>query len=532
MARVRRRLAGAVKTPTAESYWAVDGAVLAGKYPGAKADAEARAKIADLLAGGVKTFVDLTEDGELLPYAHLLPADATHHRIAVRDVTCPSREQVREALELIDAGRSCGVVYVHCRGGCGRTGVIIGAYLVRHGALPAQALERVRELTRALWTKPCPETPAQIAMIESWSEEDTGDLRDRVRGCLLGGALGDALGAPVEFLSLGEIRRRYGENGIGEFDTAYGRRGAITDDTQMTLFTAEGLLRAHNRYLGKGIASIPDCVWHAYLRWLLTQGETSAAVERFRSGEQAWPDGWLVTVDALHDRRAPGNTCLSALRGRESGSLERPPNGSKGCGAVMRAAPVGLMALNAPFQAGAEIGVLTHGHPSGYLTAGYLAELIAGLVGRESLESATARARRELETWEGAGETLAALDAAEGLARTGAPTAEKVASLGEGWVAEEALAIAVYCAGIADDFRHGVTLAVNHGGDSDSTGAITGNILGALLGEQALPVAWLEQLELREEITRIADDIVAHHGEYEAAGWDVEIPDWDRYPGW
>lgn len=254
-----------MKTPTAESYWVVDGEVLAGKYPGAQADAEARAKIADLLAGGVRTFVDLTEDGELLPYAHLLPADATHHRIAVRDVTCPRREQVREALDLIDAGRSRGVVYVHCRGGCGRTGVVIGAYLVRHAEPPGRALERVRELTRALWTKPCPETREQIAMIESWSEDDTSELRDRVRGCLLGGALGDALGAPVQFLTLGEIRRRYDENGIREFDSAYGRRGAITDDTQMTLFTAEGLLRAHNRYVGKGIASVPTCVWHAYL---------------------------------------------------------------------------------------------------------------------------------------------------------------------------------------------------------------------------------------------------------------------------
>jgi ADP-ribosyl-[dinitrogen reductase] hydrolase len=97
-------------------------------------------------------------------------------------------------------------------------------------------------------------------------------LHARIRGCLLGGAVGDALGAPVEFLSLAEIRRRFGPDGIRDYAHAYGRLGAITDDTQMTLFTAEGLLRAWVRGTVKGLYHPPGVIHHAYLRWLVTQG--------------------------------------------------------------------------------------------------------------------------------------------------------------------------------------------------------------------------------------------------------------------
>src|SRR5688572_25378176 len=100
--------------------------------------------------------------------------------------------------------------------------------------------------------------------------------RESFRGCLLGGAIGDALGAPVEFLSRAQIRERYGEKGIESFDVAYGRRGAITDDTQMTMFTAEGLLQALSRRR-RGMEESPELVVHrAYLRWLRTQQFTGA----------------------------------------------------------------------------------------------------------------------------------------------------------------------------------------------------------------------------------------------------------------
>jgi protein-tyrosine phosphatase len=156
-----------VTAPTDESYW-VTPDVLAGKYPGAKLDREAVKKLNALLDAGVRTFVDLTEGDELLPYAHHLPHDVTHHRVAVADVTCPSVEQVRTALQILHGSRDGDITYLHCRGGCGRTGVIVGCYLVETGLAPEDALARVHELTRVLWSKPCPETPEQIEMVATW----------------------------------------------------------------------------------------------------------------------------------------------------------------------------------------------------------------------------------------------------------------------------------------------------------------------------------------------------------------------------
>ena len=105
----------------------------------------------------------------------------------------------------------------------------------------------------------------------------TPSRRDRFLGCLLGGAAGDALGAPVEFMKRATILERFGPRGITSYAPAYGRTGAITDDTQMTLFTAEGLLRAYVRGERRGIGHVPSVVAHAYLRWLKTQGTAPAA---------------------------------------------------------------------------------------------------------------------------------------------------------------------------------------------------------------------------------------------------------------
>jgi len=344
------------------------------------------------------------------------------------------------------------------------------------------------------------------------------DPTSRFRGCLLGGAVGDALGAPVEFLSLAEIRERFGAAGISEFAPAYGLVGGITDDTQLTLFTAEGLLRATSRWEGRGICHVPSVVRLAYVRWLLTQGLAPHPSPALKI------DGWLSGIQALHARRAPGTTCVTALEGERFGTVEDPLNDSKGCGGVMRMAPVGLVA-NDPFRLGCDLAAITHGHASGFLAAGCFARLIFGLVHGASLPDALEAARNELASHRDHAEVERALASAVAAAASGPPNPEAVERLGAGWVAEEALAIAVYCALVHhDDFSAGVRLAVNHGGDSDSTGAIAGNILGTLLGVEAIPARWLEALELREEITAVADDLQA--GYRDTDEWH------QRYPGW
>lgn len=348
----------------------------------------------------------------------------------------------------------------------------------------------------------------------------------RFKGCLLGGAVGDAMGAPVEFMSLAEIRRKFGQNGIADYSPAHGKIGAITDDTQMTLWTAEGLLRYHCRGELRGIGHMPGMVHRAYLRWLITQGASSLDEAFQNCNDQKYP-GWLFGVKDLHSRRAPGNTCLAALMSPGEGTMENPKNDSKGCGGVMRVAPAGLYEPHPSraFKMGCEIAALTHGHPTGYLASGCLAALIASLVqGKgtrvavdESMSLLTEEPRSE-ETVDCVGRALALFD------KGADPTPETVERIGQGWVAEEALAISIYCSlAFQHDFRKAVLLAVNHSGDSDSTGAITGNILGTLLGLEAIPQGWVERLELRDEIMTIAEDLQTKFRDDDE--W------WAKYPG-
>jgi ADP-ribosylglycohydrolase len=356
------------------------------------------------------------------------------------------------------------------------------------------------------------------------------DARRRIRGSLLAGAVGDALGAPVEFLTLDEIRRHHGAAGVTGFLPAYGRAGgAITDDTQMTLFTAEGLIRARVRGAHRGIVHAPSVVHRSYWRWLHTQGHGWTA------GPQD-DNGWLVGVEALHHSRAPGHTCVTALSTVQMGTLAKPVNDSKGCGGVMRVAPVGFSTAADPFRLAAECAALTHGHPSGYLPAGVLASAVAELLTGGSLDGALDNATDTLRTYAGHEETLACLTAARALAAQGRPTPERLESLGGGWVGEQALAIAVCCALSAEDVLDGLLLAVNHSGDTDSTGSITGNLLGTVHGEDAIPPSLLEDLELRDVITTVADDLTdAFHGEGvggEHLPYDERVRAWlDRYPG-
>lgn len=321
---------------------------------------------------------------------------------------------------------------------------------------------------------------------------------DRIQGCLLAGAVGDALGAPVEFLSTAAIRARFAGGLVREIGPSYGRRsGAITDDTQMTLFTAEGLVLAWERGRDRGICDARGMVHEAYLRWLRTQDEAAPA---------PLPDGpgWLLGEASLWSRRAPGNTCLSALRSGVAGTPEEPINDSKGCGGVMRAAPVGLVGGGDSFRLGCEVAALTHGHPSGWLSAGVLAHAVERVVAGASLLEALDEGRARASEHPGSSEVVRALEHAVDLARDGEPSVGTLERLGLGWVGEEALAIGAYCALACPSLERALELAVSHGGDSDSTGAIAGNLLGAQLGVEAIPRRWLQDLELRDTIEETA----------------------------
>ncbi|MDH6578404.1 ADP-ribosylglycohydrolase family protein [Kitasatospora sp. MAP5-34] len=337
------------------------------------------------------------------------------------------------------------------------------------------------------------------------------EYAERVRGALLGGSLGDALGWPIEFDQLEQIRQRFGPDGLTDLRAA-GRGGQVTDDTQMTLFTAEGLIRGR----ADG-AQVPVAMHQAYQRWLLTQNQ---------QGPEAVPptppnDGWLLRQPFLYASRAPGNACTSGIAHHRTYRRPAPfgqdgpinPN-SKGCGTVMRSAPFGLARLGVEwsFWLSAQCSQLTHGHPTGYLAAGAFSALIERVTAGVPLSQAVTETIEQVAAYPSSEETVEALRRAVRVAAEGVPSAEAVERVGLGWIAEECLAIAVYCALAGRSAAQALVLSVNHSGDSDSTGAVCGNLVGALYGEAALPAEWLAVVEGREVVTQVADDLVAAFG--------------------
>jgi ADP-ribosylglycohydrolase len=336
-------------------------------------------------------------------------------------------------------------------------------------------------------------------------EHRSGAALDRVRGCLLGGAVGDALGANVEFWTRRDIRERFGDAGVTTYIAGDYPAGSITDDTQMTLFTAEGLIRAAQGMRDGGNRDPASVMRGAYLRWLTTQG-----------AQLDDPDGWLasgflVHQPVLHARRAPGMTCLSALAGGGLGTTGEPRNDSKGCGGVMRAAPIGVLGdPSQVFDLAVDAAAISHGHPSGYLAAGAFAVIVHDLLREVRLRDAIDHSLQLLDPHDGADETISAIDQACSLAGGGKPSVDELEQLGEGWVAEEALAIALYCALTTTSPTDALVLSVSHSGDSDSTGAICGNLVGAAYGVHELPSNLLEHLEARRLVDDVASDLGTH----------------------
>lgn len=342
--------------------------------------------------------------------------------------------------------------------------------------------------------------------------------KDRIRGSLIGGAIGDALGYPVEFVnSFSGIQAQYGEQGITRLsvrwtgvDAASVGKAVVSDDTQMTLFTANGLLNARKQNV-----SLKYGICRAYIEWYLTQiGKKSSK----------YKDCWIGSVPGLNCRRAPGTTCMYSLSTIYSGG--EPVNDSKGCGGVMRVAPIPLyavvgnrMSIAEAARLAGEAAEITHQHPLGIIPAALVADVIYRLAldeepTRQSLERYVREGMATVEMlypqWKSDVKYMGELcDKAIALANGGSrPDVENIAAIGEGWTGEETLAIALYCAvRHFDDFSQALVASVNHGGDSDSTGAVTGNILGAAVGYDGIPQSFKDDLELHDVILHMADDL-------------------------
>lgn len=232
---------------------------------------------------------------------------------------------------------------------------------------------------------------------------------------------------------------------------------------------------------------------------------------------------------------------MHAIMKQREGSVENPLNDSKGCGGIMRIAPIALYFnrdrdMNRDeylFEVASEVAALTHGHELGWLSSGVASHIINQVAyAKTTVEEATRNAiefvkahyseRRHAEV------LVAIVERALILAKNDYSDEENIRALGEDWVAEETLAIAIYCSvKYQDDFSKALCVAVNHDGDSDSTGAVTGNILGAYLGYERIPVQWKDSLECADIIDEIALDlchgcIMTEYSTYKDPEWTTK----------
>lgn len=325
------------------------------------------------------------------------------------------------------------------------------------------------------------------------------DFSARTRGSILGLAIGDALGHPTEFLgSLDAIRSKYGPLGVVDFVRLGAHpRGTFTDDTQMTIAVLRGMVRAGHRDLD----TLMTIMGEEFVAW----------------------------AGSPENNRAPGGTCLAGCRELAHRVPWRTAGvrGSKGCGAAMRAAPIGLYHhddVEVLVRVAAAQSSLTHRHPTGIASSVAAAAAVAHVVRTGSLDGLIPFTRAAVERLDaallaevGADEALAASlgvsEMLDFLGRTEAALSQDhddvCKLLGGAWVGEEAVATALWCAiKSGGDFRNAVLRGANSSGDSDSIACIAGSIVGALVGEAGLPEAWIRDVEKSAVLARLADALV------------------------
>lgn len=347
------------------------------------------------------------------------------------------------------------------------------------------------------------------------SPADAVHRQDRFLGAVLGGAIGEALGQPITGDSWEAIKGRHGESGLTAYVPAGHPSGRLGSDSQLLLFSLEGTIRANVARRREGVEEPTRHVQHAYQRWLHTQhlSWNRAAGEFLERTPK--PDGWLVDQRALFQTRNPGRTMMRTLiafaKGQQAmGSPQNPVSDSRGSSSVLRAVPAALWSSDPAevFKVAARTAALTHGAAGAYLTAGTLGCAISRLVAGDELATAVERAREQLRRYQGHEEVEQRIGQGLRLAENGpADPATIESALGTGWLAPDALAIALHAAVVAkDDVDRALALAVNHSGNSATTGAIAGSLVAAAVGAEEIPDRWLANLELREVIERLVHD--------------------------
>jgi ADP-ribosylglycohydrolase len=299
---------------------------------------------------------------------------------------------------------------------------------------------------------------------------------NKTKGVIFGLAIGDALGARTEFLKLDQIKAKYGKDGIRDLPDP----ALFTDDTQMSVAIAEALVKAGD----KDIESIMGAVRDEFIKW----------------------------YDSPENNRAPGRACLQGVVNMKRGIpwTRSGIAGSKGCGSAMRVAPIGYLYQHDPYklkEVACSTGICTHRHPAAdaaSIAAAYLVKLALDGVSPDKMighlftftvgisaqfDQAISKVEKCLG-WEDEEKALA--------------------YLGEGWVGEEAVALALYCfLRNPESYEKVVIRGANSDGDSDSIACIAGSSSGAYLGVNAIPIEWVKSIEKSSYLEDLAQRLAA-----------------------
>ena len=530
--------------PIPNSYPVPGAALYAGEYPGTAIAASSRAKLTAMLDAGITAFIDLTgPDDGMTSYVEVLQSLAsargisvTHDQLTIPDMGICAPDQMHRILDTMEARLAAGgVAYVHCWGGVGRTGTVVGCWLVRQQRNGASALREVGALFDTMSAEKCrrhagtgsPQTTAQRAMVATWADNEpdiaglvdvantlrddaaraalapppplplapssarddiwtlvapnsavTPAMRDRMRGALIGLAVGDAVGTTVEFSRPGTFTPVTDMVGGGPFGL---EPGQWTDDTSMALCLADSVIAC------RGFVARDQM--ERYLRW---------------SNE-----GYLSSTDRCFDI---GNTVRAALwqyRKTNDPFAGSTDEQSAGNGSLMRLAPIPIFYFGAHGDAiamAAESSRTTHGTTVAVDACRYLAALITGALGGATKEEIlSAHYCTVLGYWDDRPLHPIIAAIADGSFKRKMPPEIR----GTGYVAES-LEAALWAFDRSDDFRTGCLLAVNLGDDADTTAAIFGQLAGAYYGESAIPREWRERLARKPLLDGIAESLFQH----------------------
>jgi ADP-ribosylglycohydrolase len=462
--------------PLPNSYWVLPGRLLAGEYPGGATVELTRERLSRLLEAGIDCFMDLTQPQEIAPYEPALPAGVQYLRRSIVDPATPAT--AGEMLEILEclrrALREGRVIYLHCRAGIGRTGMVAGCLLAEHGLSGAEALEELNRLWRqcaraGVWPS-VPETPEQVEYVRRWTPRGAADsdpllepatlaaargLRGRFQGTLLGLAAGDAVAAATQYRRPGRFTPVGDMLGGGPFDLP---RGGWSDDTAMALCLADSLLERETF-------------------------DARDQVERYRRWQQ---EGYLSATGQCVGITAGTARALALAQWRRQVFAGTHDPTVQDPESLSRVAPVAMYFFaqgpTVAAEQAAEAARTTCQAPLVLGACRTLAQALhAALSGRP--KSAI----------------LAAAHMPGGLpAKASAPGAPA------------ALAAALESFQRTASFREAVLAAANLGGNSDVVAAVCGAIAGAHYSLDAIPAPWRDSLLKRHWLEGYSDRLLAH----------------------